>query len=301
MRYSVRVVAALTVTMSVSACVAYARSLQEPSLRDPDSQNAAPAISVITGKDMPVQLGSTHIVTEDGTTYVEGELNTADEAVSRVETTLVIYDANGNRRDLEVDDVAQDAVPLPAHAKQTFRIRLRTAVLNGDTLRFGVSEAETADQVWRNDLLVADADIASAAVLKAPAEPVTRDRSDFIVLNDDDAPVELIDITISRNVTGTPAVVHLTVRNRGPQPLGFVNVAALILDGRGVLRLESFGLFTKPIPGFGTASRGIAVNHVFAARDWSLVLAVKDVVTPTGKWENQNLKGRAQASLHRER
>jgi hypothetical protein len=230
---------------------------------------------------------------------VEGELtNTADDPISRIETTLLVYDANGKRRDLQVDDLTQTTLPIPAHATRALRLPLRTAVLNGDQLRLGVSAAETATEVWTNVWLVADTDaavVASAPI--APVKPVTTDRLSVIVLNSDDAPVELLNVAVSRNITGTPAVVHMTVRSRVPEPLALVKVDALVFDGRDVLRLQSFGRTTKPIPGFGSVSRDVVVNRALAQPDWKVVVAVMEVDAPTRKWLNENLTEKAQASL----
>jgi hypothetical protein len=260
-----------------------------------------PKISILPRHNVPVELETVRIIAKDGVWSVEGLVtNAADAALVRVETILLVDDATGRHLDQQIDELTPDVVPLPPHAARAFTVPMRTAPGDGDHFRLGVRAAETTTDIWTDDRLTAQVDSAAGgpqARDPGPSQEAVVDAQAPIVLNREDAPAAIIDVSVVRGITGTPTAVHVVLRNNLPEPLGRVKVDVLVFTGRGGLRAQSFMPVTHPVPGSGTVAVNVIVNQPFGGKDWQLVVAVSEAETPTGHWTYEHLREVAQASL----
>jgi hypothetical protein len=138
-------------------------------------------ISAVNAKDMPVRLSLIRLVTVEGEVFVECQvISTAPDPITRLETTLIVYNASGKRLDsqidettssverpislrmqraghviqLSLDDIEQRHAPIVPTATPRLRLRLRIAVRDGDQVYLGATTAETATERWTNDTLI---------------------------------------------------------------------------------------------------------------------------------------------------
>jgi hypothetical protein len=197
---------------------------------------------------------------------------------------------------VQVDAVPDDSSPIEPHQTHRYTLRLASAFDEGDAVRLGLSAAATAVAVWTSDALTKDS--TGAATVKAPSAAVA---SSAIILNTDDAPVEIADVVVSRGPTGGPVMVHVTARNRLDESLVKVSVDALLFDTKGVLRFQAFGTAFRPILGHGTWSHDIVVSYLEADANWQLVIAVREANSVNKKWTHDHLREQATERLRQQK
>jgi len=127
-----------------------------------------------------------------------------------------------------------------------------------------------------------------------------------ILLNADDAPVELTDAQLVRGPLGAPETVRVTVRNRTLAPLAF-QIESLLFNEKGTLRMQ---VFSSPVsspgrppngqvPGNGTVSEVMTVYHVEGNPNWHVVVAITKATAAGQQWsiDNEPLKAKAKEAV----
>lgn len=117
------------------------------------------------------------------------------------------------------------------------------------------------------------------------------------VLIAEQAPAELVDVHVVRNLNGTPAAVQVTVRNRTTSVLNSAHVACYVFDARPGLRLAAFGVVNRPVPSSGRRVLQIVVNRLDAKPDWTIVVGLEDAMVASQRWTNRNLRQQAEAAV----
>jgi hypothetical protein len=117
------------------------------------------------------------------------------------------------------------------------------------------------------------------------------------VLAAEQAPAELLDVQLTRNFNGTPAVVYVRLHNRSSTVLNGAHVACYVFDAKPVLRLASFGVVNRPIPPSGERVLRIVVNRLESKPDWKIVVGLEDATVAGQRWANSSLRQQAEAAL----
>jgi hypothetical protein len=290
----------LFLTTSLSFGMATGAHIQSLSPGSP-SVTPSPKITVINLESIPVQLDSARVAVENGQVIIECKVtNTSNQPIVRVETTLLVYNEAGRREGLQLDDVAQEGLPIQPHSNGALRIPVRTvAIQGGDQLRLGMTTAVSATDIWANSRFVAESDAAFAegAARETASRREDADPLEPIVINHENAPASVVDVVVVRTASGAPIAVHATVRNRLWEALLFNEVEVFVFNSKGVIRIQAFKPDRSPIPASASRTHQININGIVEKA--IVVVTLARAATLTQKWQNRDGMEEARAAVLR--
>src|SRR5262249_35299746 len=120
---------------------------------------------------------------------------------------------------------------------------------------------------------------------------------DVIILQEDDSPAVIEDVSVVPSGLGVPGLVRVTVRNRSDQPIQRLIVDTMWFNEKRKIQNQGGRMSRQLLPAGGSIVEDFRLTNVSAKSSWRVVVAVKEATTQHVQWSNQQVSERAKAAV----